>query len=42
MTLNLHLAKRQIFKQISKKCSRDRKDENVSLLWHFVVFLLLF
>ena len=24
------------------KCSRDRKDENVSLLWHFVVFLLLF
>ena len=39
MTLNLHLAKRQIFKRISKS-SRDRKDENVSLLWHFVVFLL--
>ena len=39
MTLNFHLAKRQIFKRISKS-SRDRKDENVSLLWHFVVFLL--
>jgi len=25
-----------------KKFSRDRKDENVSLLWHFVMFLLLF
>ena len=35
MTLYLHLAKRQIFKRISKS-SRDRKDENVSLLWHFV------
>ena len=38
MTLNLHLAK---FSSRFLKCSRDRKDENVSLLWHFVVFLFL-
>ena len=40
MTLNLHLAKRQKYSSGSLKSSRDRKDENVSLLWHFVVFLL--
>jgi len=36
MTLNLHLAKRQKYSSGSLKSSRDRKDENVSLLWHFV------
>ena len=36
MTLNLYLAKRQKYSSGSLKSSRDRKDENVSLLWHFV------